>query len=419
MKFPLKTTIVLAVVAASGAAAYSPLRSYWNNRHRPKYRQAEVTRGTIVAVVNSTGPVTPVKSVLVGAFVSGPIEKLHVDYNDVVTAGQLLAEIDPRLYQANVDRDKALLATRRAELKRAEALLQQAANDLARVKKLRHKDPNLISETEMDQFEFNHKSLEAQRDVAQTSVESAEANLKNSQANLDYTMIRSPVEGTIIARKVNEGQTLAATFQVPELFVVAPDLKSEIRIIAAVDEADIGLVSEAQRRKLPVWFTVDAHKNDLFEGTIFQVRWDSAIEQNVVTYPVVVSAPNPDLKLLPGMTASLSFQVDEAADVLRIPNAALRFYPQREHVRPEDRYLLDGDEGPAPADASASSITRSATDKFESRRVRNRRHVWIADGHQLRAVEVITGISDSRYAQLVSGELSEGQQLVTGSQPAE
>ncbi len=419
MKFPVKTSIVLAVVAASGAAGYAPLRTYWNDRHRPKYRQAEVTHGTIVAVVNSTGPVTPVKSVSVGAFVSGPIEKLHVDYNDEVTKGQLMAEIDPRLYQANVDRDKALLATRRAELKRAEALLKQAANDLARVKKLRDKDPNLISETEMDQFEFNHQALEAQRDVAQTSVESAQANLKNSQANLDYTKILSPVDGTIIARKVDEGQTLAATFQTPELFVVAPDMRSEIRIIAAVDEADIGLVREAQRRKLPVRFTVDAYRDDLFKGTIFQVRMDSAKEQNVVTYPVIVSAPNPDLKLLPGMTASLSFQVDEAADAIRIPNAALRFYPQREHVRPADRHLLEGDEGPAPADPSAPNIRRSAADQAEARSGRNRRHVWVIDGDQLRAVEVITGISDSRYTQLVSGDLCAGQQLVTGTQPAE
>ncbi len=419
MKFPLKTTIVLAVVAATGASAYLPLRGYWADRNRPKFRQAEVTRGTIVAVVNATGPVTPVKSVSVGAFVSGPIKKLYVDYNAEVKKDQPLAEIDPRLYQANVDRDKALLATRRAELKRAEAMLQQAANDLARVKALRDKDPNLISETEMDQFVFNHKSLEAQRDVAQTSVESAEANLKNSEANLDYTKILSPVDGRIIARKVDEGQTLAAQFQTPELFIVAPDMKSEIHIIAAVDEADIGLVREAERQKRPVEFIVDAYPSDLFKGKIFQVRWDSSIEQNVVTYPVVVSAPNLDLKLLPGMTASLSFEVDKAADALRIPNAALRFYPQREHVRPEDRHLLDGEDQPAPTDPGTSNERRSAIDQAEIRRTRNRRHVWVVEGDLLRAIEVITGIGDARSTQLVSGELTEGQQLVTGNLPAQ
>ncbi len=164
------------------------------------------------------------------------------------------------------------------------------------------------------------------------------------------------MDGRIIARKVNEGQTLAAQFQTPELFVVAPDMKSEIHIIAAVDEADIGLVSEAQRRELPVRFTVDAWRDDLFKGTIHQVRWDSSIEQNVVTYPVVVSAPNLELKLLPGMTASLSFEVDKAADAIRIPNSALRFYPQREHVRGADRHLLDGDDEPAPADPSAEAF---------------------------------------------------------------
>jgi len=419
MKFPIKTTIILGVLIAAGAIGYSPIRAYWKDRHQPKYRQAKVTRGTIVAVVNATGPVTPVKSVSVGAFVSGPIEKLHVDYNDEVTKDQLLAEIDPRLYQANVDRDKALLATRRAELKRAKALLEQAANELARAQKLRENDPTLLSDAEMDQFKFNHLSLEAQRDVAQTSVDSAEASLKNSQANLDYTQIRSPVAGKIIARKVNEGQTLAAQFQTPELFIVAPDLRKEIRIVAAVDEADIGLVLEAQRRKLPVHFTVDAYRDDLFEGTIFQVRLDSAIEQNVVTYPVVVSAPNHDLKLLPGMTANLSFEVDRAVDALRIPNAALRFYPERDQVRPEDRHLLEGDDHLPAAVAGTSDVQRSAADQAEARRRRNRRHVWVVDSDYLRAIEVTTGISDRRYTQLVAGDLAEDQELVIGNLPAE
>jgi HlyD family secretion protein len=415
MKFPVKTVSVLVLVGTVAVFAYAPLRAYWKDRLRPKFRQAEVTRGTIVAVVNATGPVTPVKSVSVGAFVSGPIQALHVDYNSVVKEGDLLAEIDPRLYQANVDRDKALLATRRAELERAEALLQQAANDLKRMKKLRQKDPNLVSDTEMDQFEFNHLSLQAQRDVAETSVQSAAANLKNSEANVDYTKIRSPVDGMIISRKVSQGQTLAAQFQTPELFVVAPDMRSKIHIVAAVDEADIGVIREGQA----VEFTVDAYKDDLFKGVVFQIRKDSTITQNVVTYPVVVSAANEELKLLPGMTANLSFQVDRAEDTLCIPNAALRFYPQREHVRPEDRHLLDGEEQPATVAPSGSTTNRSASEKAEARQSRHQRHVWVIEGDYLRALAVTTGISDYRYTQLAYGDLSEGQQLVTGTRPAE
>jgi HlyD family secretion protein len=414
MKFPLKTAIVLVVLGAVGAA-YSPLRTYWNNRHRPRYRLAEVTRGPIIAVVNSTGIVQPEVSVSVGSFVSGPIERVYVDFNAEVKKGQLLAKIDPRIYEAAVARDEAVLATRQADLKRVEALLQQAANDLERAEGLYKR--GLMSDTEIDQFRFNHLSLKAQLAVAETSIDSALAGLENSEANLEYTLIRSPVDGVVINRKIDQGQTLAAQFQTPELFVVAPDLRTRMHVLASVDEADIGLVREAQRNNLPVTFTVDAYPDDLFKATIFQVRMSSTTTQNVVTYPVVLTAPNPELKLMPGMTASLSFQVDEAENTLRIPNAALRFYPPLEQVRPEDRPLLEGVDAARDDDENATSAKRSAADKNASRRSRHRRHVWVTEGAYLKAVEVVTGISDSRYTQLKSDKLTEGQQLVTGIEP--
>lgn len=423
MKFPVKTTIALVILGGAGAAGFTPAKEYVEKYYRPKFREVEVTRGPIIAVVDATGIVQPVLSVSVGSFVSGPIEGLYVDFNDAVKKDQVLARIDPRLYAANVARDEATLATQKAGVTRAQALLQQAKNDEARSIALRKENKNFISDAEMDQYKFNRMSLEAQLAVAEASVVQAEANLKNSQANLDYTEIKSPVDGIIINRKIDQGQTLAAQFQTPELFIIAPDMRTRMHILASVDEADIGLIREAQRRKLPVRFTVDAYPDDLFTGEIAQIRMSSTTTQNVVTYPVVVAAPNPDLKLMPGMTASISFQVEDTQEVLRIPNAALRFYPQRDHVRLEDRKLLEGADGDVirdPKESSDSVTTRqSALDKAEARRKRHQRHVWVIEDNKLKAIEVKTGTSDHKFTALTSGELTDGQKLVTGIKRSE
>ncbi len=417
MKALIRPTAVLVAVGLVVAAATRPVASYWKERSRVHYREAEVSRGRIVAVVNSTGTVKPVRSVLVGSFVSGPIKSIPVDFNDEVKQGDLLAKIDPRIYEAAVARDKAALDNAVAAVERAKALLQQARNDEARSKALRAENRNFIADSEMDQFKFRRLSLEAELILAEAAVKQARANLDTSQANLSYTDIVSPVDGVIIDRKIDPGQTVAASFQTPELFVVAPDMRKEMRVFASVDEADIGQIRQAQQTGQPVRFTVDAYPDDLFEGRIFQIRKNSTTTQNVVTYPVVVSAPNPDLKLLPGMTASISFQVGEKAGVLRIPNAALRFYPQREQVRPEDRKLLES-AGPSPGETQDQpELAVSAEEKAETRRRRSRRHVWVVDGDFLRAVEVTTGISDSKYTELVGDDLEDGQKLVTGIQP--
>jgi HlyD family secretion protein len=195
-------------------------------------------------------------------------------------------------------------------------------------------------------------------------------------------------------------------------------MKDEMHVYASVDEADIGLIHQAKLGGQPVHFTVDAYPDDLFEGTIFQIRMSATTTQNVVTYPVIGSAPNPDLKLLPDMTANLSFQVEETAeDTIRIPNAALRFYPQREQVRPEDHPLLDGVEESQEDEDLASDGTRSALEKAEAAEKRNRRHVWVKEGEFLKAVEVVTGLMDSKYTEMVSGDLTEDQELVTGIKP--
>jgi HlyD family secretion protein len=416
MKRLLRWLLVFGVLGLLGGLAAGPLSTYLQERNRVLYREAEVTRGRIIAVVNSTGTIKPVRSVLVGTFVSGPIASIFVDFNDEVTKGQVLAKIDPKIYQANVARDKATLAMKKAEVLRLTAQLQQARNNERRSLNLRAENKGFISDQEMDQFKFNRQALEADLLVAQTGVEQAQASLEQSEANLDYTVITAPVDGIVIERKIDPGQTVAAQFQTPELFIVAPDMRKEMRVFANVDEADMGHIRAAQETGQPVRFTVDAYPDDLFEGRIFQIRKSSTTTQNVVTYPVVVSAANPELKLLPGMTANLSFQLSETSDVLRLPNAALRFYPEPEQVRPEDRDILEN-RLPTGTESETTRTTASAEDKAERRRRRNLRHVWLVEGDYLRAVEVKTGLSSTRHTEVVSGELREGQKLVTGILP--
>ena len=414
MTFPIKTVVVVVALGTTAAFAYAPLKAYWIARNRPEFRTSTVTRGSIVATVESTGTVDPVLKVQIGSFVSGPVVELCVDFNDRVQQGDLLARIDPRIYKAAVARDEASLAHAKAEVARVTALRQQAINDEKRAMALREANEDYLADTELDRFKFNRLSLEAQLLIAKATIDQADANLENSRANLGYTEIRSPVDGIIIDRKIDPGQTLAAQFQTPELFIVAPNMEEQMNILAAVDEADIGLLHDAQERGTAVRFTVDAY-DDVFEGKISQIRMNPTTEQTVVTYPVVVEAENPELKLLPGMTANLIFEVDSRQDVLRVPNAALRYYPEREHVRPQDRVLLDGpdteDDSPV---ASASLESESASGAGSVAKQRNRRHVWVHEGEYLKAVEIITGISDHKYTELVSGQITENMLLVIG-----
>ncbi len=416
MKFLLKLLVVLILLGVAGAAAVNPVRDYYKKRNQPEWRLVKVKRGDIVSVVNSTGEIKPVKSVQIGSFVSGPIIEIHVDFNDRVKTGDKLAKIDPRLFDANVRREQAILKTREAEVERVEALLQQARNNEKRAKDLHQENPEFISGTEMDQFIFSTRSLEAQLTVAEASVEQASASLENSMANLGYTDIVSPVDGIIIDRKIDTGQTLAAQFQTPEMFVLAIDMDKHMHVFASVDEADMGMIMKAQDAGQPVEFTVDAWPGEIFRGNIQQIRVSSTIEQNVVTYPVVVLASNPGMKLLPGMTASLSFQVDERKDVVRIPNPALRYFPDVKLVRESDRKLIENDARSIENEEdNANDRVLSAGEKAEAKRRQNRKHVWVVDGDFLKAIEVVTGLSDSKFSELVSGELQPGQELVTGT----
>ncbi len=413
MKTILKLLIALGILGGIGYAAYRPLMSYWEQRNKTQWRTQAVESGEIIQAVNSTGKVEPIRRVSVGSTVSGPIAELMVDYNSKVFKDQVLATIDSRLYQSAVERDRANLRTRQAEVARADAMLQQARNDERRSGQLNKSQDGFISEAEIDQFRFARMMREAELQVAETNVEQSQAQLDNSEANLAYTKILAPCDGIVIDKKIDVGQTLAAQFQTPEMFVVAPEMDQRMYIYASVDEADIGLISKAQESGQLVRFTVDAYPDKLFDqGKIVQVRLSSKEEQNVITYPVIVETPNTDLKLLPGMTANLSFQINSKSKILKIPNPSLRFYPNREKVHPDDRKILDGFEDQKEFADSPKMV--SADEKSQNSRSLSYRHVWVDDGKYLRAKKVKIGISDNRYTELIEGELSPGEELVIG-----
>jgi HlyD family secretion protein len=417
MKTLLRILLVVGILGVICVPAYFGAAAYWKMVTRTKWRTAEVEQGRIIAVVNSTGTVKPKEKIIIGAFVSGPLlPKELPDFNDEVKTGQILAEIDPMIYDANVNRDMANYDSRMADVSRVKAQLQQAINDERRALDLRAEDKTFIAQAEMDKFKFARMSLDAQLIVAEASAKQAKESYKYSETQRAYTLIKAPKDGIIIARLIEPGQTLASQFQAPVLFEIGVGMREEMQVHAAVDEADIGRIQAAQSRKLPVTFTVDAH-DDLFHGAIDQIRLNSTTTQNVVTYPVVVKAANPDLKLLPGMTAAISFQVDERKDVVKIPNSALRFYPLPKQVRKEDVPILEGTQlKDDEQEAQQSETTLSAEERAENRRKRNRRHVWVEEGDLLKAVEVVVGLTDSQFTEMVSGSLKLGDKLVIGVQ---
>jgi HlyD family secretion protein len=430
--------LLLIALVGAVAAAYQPALAYWQQRSMPKWRTAEVAQGDITSVVNSTGTIKPVLQISVGSFVSGPIDPEYqlrdaegnlvldkrtglpmqiAEFNQEVKKGDMLAKIDPTIYRANVDRDTATVDTKVADADRIEALLYQAKNDEKRSYALRGEDPAFIAQAELDRVRFNRMQLEAQLKLAQAAIAQAKAQLVFTEAQLRYTDIKAPADGIIINRKIDPGQTVAAQFQTPEMFILAPDMRKEMYVHASVDEADIGLITKARQKSLPVSFTVDAYPDDLFTGKIEEIRLSSTTTQNVVTYPVVVGAPNPDLKLLPGMTASISFEVDSRANVVKIPNSALRYFPLPQHVRNADKPLLEGRQDDQNKDQQVTDTGLSAEDRARARKKRSQRHVWVQDGYKLRAVAIQTGLSDSQYTELVSGDLKKGDKLVIGIQP--
>ena len=276
------------------------------------------------------------------------------------------------------------------------------------------KKKNAIAENDFEVSVTDRKSLEAQVELCNATILQCNADLDTAHANLDFTKIKSPVDGIVIDRKVDPGQTMAAQFQTPVMFVVAPDLEKKVYVYASVDEADIGLIRDAQKHSQPVTFSVDAYPDENFTGHIFQVRLNPTTVSNVVTYTVIVEAANADLKLLPGMTANLAFQIETRNDVLTLPNGALRFHPKPEQVRKSDQAIVEG----RAEDETNNGGSTDAGEKKSSAPAHGRKpsYVWVVDGSQLAAVEVVTGLADKSRTEIVSGDLADGQELVTGMQ---
>ncbi len=299
-----KIIVIAAVVVAAGATA--SFLATRGSAEAPSYRFVPVERGTIDQVVSATGTLSAVTTVQVGTQVSGLIAELYADFNDRVEKGQVIARLDTTLLESNL-RDV------QAALERSQAELRQTERDLERLSSLYEQGVAPVADYHRAQY---------LHDVARAQVKSAEASLARARQNLAYATIVAPVSGIVVERAVDVGQTVAASLQAPRLFTIANDL-SEMQILAAVDESDIGAIKEGQTAR----FTVKAYPERSFSGTVKQVRLQSTVEQNIVNYTVVVAVANPDGVLLPGMTATLEFVVAHAEDVLKVPNAALRFRP--------------------------------------------------------------------------------------------
>jgi HlyD family secretion protein len=369
--------ISCVVVVLLGVGAFVFLRG---NGKEAKFRTEKVTKGDIVMTVTATGTVNAVITVQVGTQVSGTIKSLYVDFNSHVKKGQLIAQIDPSLFEEQVAQSKANLLASKANLEKAEATLVDAKRTRDRNKDLVSK--GLIAQSDFDTSDTNYETAKAGVSAARASVGQSDAALKNAHTNLGYTRIVSPVDGTVVSRNVDVGQTVAASFQTPTLFTIAQDL-TKMQIDTSVDEADIGKVKTWQE----VDFTVDAYPDITFKGKVWQIRNAPITVQNVVTYDVVIQVNNPDLKLKPGMTANVSIVVDRKKDVLKIPNAALRFKP------------------------SGKSIT--ATGKRTEKKGPG---VWILDkDNSPKRIPVSLGISDGSFTELVSGEIREEQELIVES----
>lgn len=344
-KYPI-VIVVIIVVLAGGFFLY---RWSGKNGSNQKFRLAKVERGEINFVVTATGTINPVINVLVGSQVSGTIKALHADFNSQVKEGQVIAQIDPAIFQAQVDQARASVLTNQANLLNSKSNLENAKANLVKaevavVDTKRTLDryvplveKKVIAQATMDTAQANYDTAVAQRDIAKAQVESAtsqvasskaqveqaKAALKMAETNLRYTTIRSPVNGTVISRNVDVGQTVAASLQAPTLFTIAKDL-TRMQVDTNVSEADVGRITVGQ----DATFTVDAYPGRNFRGKVFEVRNAPIIVQNVVTYDVVIQVENKDLKLKPGMTANVSVMIAHREGALKIPNAALRFRPE-------------------------------------------------------------------------------------------
>jgi len=389
MKWGIIITVAL-IIGGSGIWYF-----YHGHDDAPDYQTVAVTRGELTKLVTATGTLNPVTNVTVGCQVSGRISKLYVDFNTLVTNGQLIAEIDPRTYQAAMEQASADLANANANLELQQVEAKRSGELFTN---------QLVSGSDYD-------TAIASLHEAEAMVKIKQASLDNAKANLGYCKIFSPVEGIVISRDVDVGQTVAASLQSPTLFQIANDL-TKMQIDSSVAEADVGGVAEKQE----VTFTVDAYPDRMFHGEVTQVRNSPTTVNNVVTYDCVIGVTNPDYKLKPGMTANVSITVAQHENALSIPNGALRFRPPDNVV-----VLTNSVATPTAATTNGGNFARSPSERRGGGHGRGERPVFhtvyvlsgTGDNAKLQVVQVKTGISDGISTEVLSG-LDEGAQVVTG-----
>jgi HlyD family secretion protein len=437
--------VIILLVAAVGIFAAFNLRG----KGPVQYYTAPVETGEIKQVVEATGTINAVITVQVGSQVSGTISKLYVDFNSHVKKGQLIAQIDPPLFQGALSQARADLENARANL--AVAIANTAKAKASEVQTKADYERNLglskqgvISQQSLDVAKANADSAAAQvtaalaqENQARAQVQQKQAAVQVAQTNLDYTIIHAPIDGTVVARNVDVGQTVAASLQAPTLFTIAQDL-TKMQVYAKTDESDVGQIRSGQK----VTFKVDAYPRETFSGTVSQVRMNSTVVQNVVTYDTIIDFDNPELKLFPGMTAYVSIPVATAANVLKVPNGALRYKPDlpAEELRalyqksgiPENAGGRKNASGPQAENAPVSGAGTPAGGARKggpgrgpapvSREEQTPRYdsqvVWkLAPDKSLQPVRIKTGITDHTFTEVVqdlNGELKAGDELVTG-----
>lgn len=377
----MKRYLIAGAIAVTILAAGVFL--YLKSSPKPSYRMAKVERGTVLSTVTATGNLNAVITVQVGTQVSGTIQKLFVDYNSVVKKGQTIAQIDPSIFNSQVQQSGGSYQAAQANLAKARATLADARRTMDRNRQL--VSDGVVSQADYDSAETRFRESGAAVRAAQAGVAQTLGAYRQAQTNLRYSTIKSPVDGIVVSRNVDVGQTVAASFQTPTLFTIAQDL-TKMQIDTSVDEADIGKIKVGQ----PVTFSVDAYPETEFRGVVAQVRNAPIITQNVVTYDVVVTVDNKELKLKPGMTANVSIVVMKKENVLKIPGAALRFKPKTSGEEPDSR---------------DSGI------KGKAKRPAGQQVYALKDGKPV-AISVKAGVSDDSYVELVSGNVREGQALI-------
>jgi len=342
-----------------------------------QYTTAPITRGAITRAVTATGTVNPVLTIIVGTYVSGVIRDLSCDYNTQVKTGQICAKIDPRPYQTVVDQNKANLNAVKAQLEKDKANLAYAKLSYDRMARLAQ--TNAVSKDSLDNAKNLYDQASAQVGVDEATIAQHEAALATAQVNLDYTNIVSPVDGVVVSRNVTMGQTVAASFQTPTLFLIATDL-TKMQVDTNVSESDIGGIKEGNK----TLFTVDAYPKRTFNGTVTQVRQSPQTVQNVVTYDVVVSVDNADLALKPGMTAATRVISDQRDNVLRMPSQALRYTP-----------------------GGLRSSAGGATEQTK---------IWVLRDGKPVAIPIVVGLDDDSFAEIVKGDLKPDDRVIVSEQ---